>query len=105
MDILLACGQLCCRCPLGHVCGIIALFVWTLRLTLAKDVAPLVGRHGRDHLGSESDDCGRNAFGLQLHETRVVNSAGFGIGCFWRSLRPVLDVRESLVSRLATRLY
>lgn len=44
-------------------------------------------------------------FGLQLHETRVVGSAGFGIGCFWCSLRPVLDVREALVSRLATRLY
>ena len=60
MGVLLARSQLCCCCPLRHICGIIALFVGMLRLALAENVAPLAGRHDRDHLGSESDVCSRD---------------------------------------------
>ena len=57
---LLACSQLCSRRLLGNISGLVAFFIGALRFALAENVAPFVGRHGRDHSGTISDGCGRN---------------------------------------------
>jgi hypothetical protein len=49
---LLACRQLCCRRLLGHIRDIIAILVGVFGPPLVKNIAPLIGRHCRDHLCS-----------------------------------------------------
>lgn len=47
-DLLAGC-QLCCRRLLGHIRDFIAIVVGVFGPPLVKNVAPLIGRHGRDH--------------------------------------------------------